>query len=139
MFSTSPVLTTPNIGVANGTSLVLSGNLTAKHIIGVAGTPGVAWGTGAGTAPTGTAIAGKDIGGSITFTTSTGTVGGAVIATITFNVAYGNAPSSIVLSAGSNQAGFVPRSQASPSRWRLRQPHQIRFGWSTKAAVLREG
>ncbi len=87
-------------------SVNASGNITTDHLIGLAGTPAIAWGPGAGTVPTATSIAGKDLGGSISFTTGgTAPTTNAVIATITFNTAYANAPSAIILSAGSSQAG----------------------------------
>ena len=84
VFSNTPSLTTPDIGAATGTSVVLTGDATVRHLVGVAGTPSVAWGSGAGTSPTGTSISVKDIGGTISFTTGNfGVTGNAMIARIT--------------------------------------------------------
>jgi hypothetical protein len=107
VMDTSPILITPEIGAATGTSLVLTGNVTTKHLVGVTGTPLVAFGTGAGSTPTGTNITGKDLGGYIDFTTGgTAPAAGEIIATISFNTAYVTAPSAIILSAGTDQAGL---------------------------------
>jgi hypothetical protein len=107
VFSSSPVLTTPNIGNASGTSLTLTSDLTAKHIAGAAGTPTVAWGPGASGTPTATNISGKDIGGYIEFTTGgAAPAANSIIATITFNTAFSAAPSTIVLSAGTSASGL---------------------------------
>jgi hypothetical protein len=39
VLATSPTLTTPNIGAANGTSLMLAGNDSPYHVVGNSGTP----------------------------------------------------------------------------------------------------
>jgi hypothetical protein len=105
--NTSPTLVTPNIGAATGTSLSLTGDLTAKHVVGVSGTPTVTWGAGAGNSPAGTSITGKDLGGYITLTPGgfPGPTTNGMVARITFDSAYSNPPSSIVLSAGTYLAG----------------------------------
>ncbi|MEA2105260.1 MAG: hypothetical protein U9P82_00840, partial [Bacteroidota bacterium] len=105
VFATSPTLTTPDIGEATGTSLQLTGDITTKHIVGVSGTPTVTWGSGASGTPTATSIEGKDIGGSISFTTGgTTPAAGSMIAKITFDKAYGSAPSSVILTPGTSQS-----------------------------------
>jgi hypothetical protein len=104
VFSNNPTLTTPNIGDAIGASLVLTGNVTTKHLVGVAGSPSAIFGAGANDGSTGS-ISGKDIGGSISFTSGGAQVGNDIIATITFNTPYNSAPSSIVLSAGADLSG----------------------------------
>ena len=107
VMSTSPTLVTPDIGAAIGTSLVLSGNVTAEHLIGAGVLPlTVVWGNGAGAGPIGTSIDGKDLGGSISFTSGTAPQAGGIIATITFSTAYSSAPSAIILSAGTSDSGL---------------------------------
>jgi hypothetical protein len=93
---------------SSGTALATvnsSGNLSTKHLIGFAGTPSIgSWGGGAGTT-SGTSIAGKDLGGSITFTAGGTPNAGQRIVTVQFNTAYGSAPSAVILSAGATQSG----------------------------------
>lgn len=64
-------------------------------LVGV-GTPTIAAGTGAGTAPT-VVIAGSDRAGLITVTTGTTPTASATVATITFGRPFGTAPAAVLL------------------------------------------
>jgi hypothetical protein len=76
-------------------------SITTPKIIGAAGTPGIAAGTGAGTGPT-ISITGNDVAGVISILTGTTPAATAIIATITFNVAYGVAPVVAIQAANRN-------------------------------------
>lgn len=90
--------------------LVQSGDnkrTTAQAIANLAptpsGTPTIAGGPGAGTAPT-VAITGTDAAGEITVTTDSDTVSSAVFCTVTFDVPFATAPYVVFSPANDNAA-----------------------------------
>lgn len=77
-------------------------NLTATP----SGTPSIAGGPGAGTAPT-VAITGTDLAGEITVTTDSDPATSAVFCTVTFDTAFAAAPYVVFSSANANAADDI--------------------------------
>ncbi len=94
-------------GDISAANVTLTEDATVRHLVGTSGTPTIlSFGAGAGTGYSNQIISGKDIGGSFSFTSGSSPSPDSRILTVEFNSAYANPPSAIMLTAGSNRAGF---------------------------------
>ena len=82
--------------IQNGDSRFDGTRVKLKHLTGIGTAPTIAFGTGAGTGPSGSVV-GTDLGGNLTITTGTTPTASATVATVTFNVTYSAAPRAILL------------------------------------------
>ena len=105
------VLGSAGVSVGIGTSfpaypLDVVGPARVGHLVGGSNTPTVVLGTGAGTAPTSTAVSGTDLGMQLSFTAGSSPAANAIIATITFGNSFGALPHCVFSAANASASNF---------------------------------
>jgi len=102
---TSPILTTPNIGVATGTSVSVTGTVTGASVVG-----GVM--TGSSVSVTGTVTGASVVGGVMTGSSVsvTGTVTGTTITGTSLTVSTGNITGGNIVNSNANGVGNIGSS-----------------------------
>jgi hypothetical protein len=99
-----------NLGGTGKASEVIeaAGNIKGNHFVGRTSAPAAtSWGTGAGTSPSASSVAGNDAAMTISFTTGTSPAANAAILTITFNSGYGAAPRAVLMGADAASQALI--------------------------------